>query len=68
MVLLGLLIINEGFTALAIPSGFVAGDFDDGEPGVALAEDAVHFLKGAVGGFGVEKVDDWEDAGVAVGS
>lgn len=34
---------------------------------MAFAEDAVHFLEGAVGGFGVEEVDAGDHEGVAVG-
>ena len=64
--LLRLLVIDEQLSLLAIPSRFIAGDFHDGEVGAAFAEDAVHFFQGAVCGFRVEEVDNWEYEGVAV--
>ena len=65
--LVRLFVVDEQFALFAVASRLVAGDCDDGEVGVAFAEDAVHFFQGAVGGFGVEDVDDGEDEGVAVG-
>ncbi len=65
--LVRLVVVDEQFALFAVASRFLAGDCDDGEVGVAFAEDAVHFFQGAVGGFGVEDVDDGEDEGVAVG-
>jgi hypothetical protein len=47
---------------------FLLGFLDDVEDAGCLAEDAVHFFEGAVGGLGVEEVDDREDEGVAIGS
>ena len=64
---LRLFVIDEQFSLLTIPSRLIARDFDKGEVGAAFAEDGVHFFQGAVGGFGVEEVDDGEDEGVAVG-
>lgn len=64
--LLRLFIINKQFTFLPIPSRLIAGDFHKAEVGAAFAEDAVHFFQGAVGGFGIEDVDDGEYEGVAV--
>ena len=51
---------------LIISSWLIARDFYDGEIAVAFAEDGVHFFQGAVGGFGVEEVYDWDHEGVAV--
>ncbi len=65
--LLRLLILNQQFPFLPIPSRLLPRDLDDREVGVAFAEDAVHFLEGAVGGFGVEEVDAGDHEGVAVG-
>ena len=63
--LLRLLIIDEQLPLLAVPSWLIAGDFYDGKVGAAFAEDAVHFFQGAVCGFRIEEVDDWEYEGIA---
>ena len=61
-----ILVINKRLAMLIISSWLIARDFYDGEIAVALAEDGVHFFQGAVGGFGVEEVYDWDHEGVAV--
>ena len=63
--LLRLLVVDEQFSLLAIPSWFITGDFHDGEVGVAFAEDAIHLFQRAVCGFRVEEVNDWEYEGIA---
>ena len=68
LMLLRLLVINKKLAALAIASWLIAGDLDDGEVGVAFAEDRIHFFQGAAGRFGVEEVDYREDESVTVDS
>lgn len=65
--LLRLIIINQQLSILPKPLGFISSDFDGGEVGVAFAKNGIHFFEGAIGGFGVEEVDDWEDECVSVG-
>ena len=65
--LLRFLVVDEELSLLAIAPRLITGDFHEGEVGVAFAEDGVHFFQGAVCGFRVEEVDDWEDEGVAAG-
>ena len=64
--LLCFFVVDEQFPLGAIPSRLVAGDLHNGEIGAAFAEDGVHLFEGAVGGFGVEEVDDWDYKSVAV--
>lgn len=66
LMLLRLLVVDEQFTVLAIPTGFFLGDSHNREDGMRLVEDRVHFFEGSVGGFGVEEVDHGDDEGVAV--
>ena len=66
-VLVRLLVVDEQLAVLAVAARLVARDLDDGEDGVALVEDGVHFLERAVGGFGVEEVDDRVDGSVTGG-
>ncbi len=47
------------------PARLLAGDFDNSEPGLAFAEDGVHFFKTAARGFGVKEVDHREYESVA---
>lgn len=63
--LLGVLIVDEKLAVLAVAMGLVAGDRDQVEDAVRLVEDRVHLFQGAVGGFGVEEVDDGEDDCIA---
>lgn len=65
-VLVGLGVVDEQFTVLAVATGLVARNLDQTPYGLGLAEDGVHFFQGAVRGFGVEQVDDGEDEGVAI--
>ena len=58
---LRLLIVNKQFSILAISQRLVFGGRDHREPAFGLSENGVDFLEGAVSGFGVEEVDDWED-------
>lgn len=64
-VLLSVLVVDEELALLAVAVGLVAGNGDQVEHVVGLVEDCVHFLQRAVGGFGVEEIDDREDEGVA---
>lgn len=66
-VLLGVFVVDEEFAVLAVAVGLVSGDGDHVENAGGLVEDGVHFLEGAVGGLGVEEVDDGEDERVARG-
>lgn len=50
----------------AVHVGFLVGGLDERENALRLAEDAVHFFKTAVGGFGVEEVDNGEDGSVTI--
>lgn len=53
---------------LPISARLNVGSIDDCEPALqarGLPEDDVHFFERAVGGFGIEKVDNGEDEGVA---
>ena len=73
--LLRLLITNQQLPIPPIPSRFLPRNFHDLNPRPKpvsvcrgrFAEDGVHFFEGAVGGFGVEEVDDGEDEGVDYG-
>ena len=60
-----LLVLNEYLPFLAIPPRLLFRDAHDVEDGCRLAKDGVHLLKGTVRRLGVEKVNDWEDEGVA---
>ena len=62
--LLGVLIVDEQLAVLAVPLWLIVRNADDGEDALALAEDAVHLLERAVGGFGIEEVDAGHDEGV----
>ena len=57
-------VLDEHLSFLAISLRRFLGNSDDIEDGCGLAEDGVHLLQGAVGGFGVEEVDDGEHEGV----
>lgn len=50
---------------LVVVVGLLEGDFRGVEDACALLEDVVHFLEGAVAGFGEEEIHDREDEGVA---
>lgn len=65
--LLRLFIINQQFSFLPIASRLISGDLDGREVRVAFAEDAVHFLEGTIGRFGVKEVDAGYHEGVAIG-
>lgn len=43
-VLVRVLIVDEEFTVLSVAMGLVPGDADEGEDGVCLVEDGVHFF------------------------
>jgi hypothetical protein len=64
--LLRLVVVDKQLSVLAVAAGFFTSSLDDGEDRVGLAENGVHLLQGAVGGFGVEEVDDGDDESVAV--
>jgi hypothetical protein len=65
-VFVGLGVVDEQFTVLAVATGFVGGNLDHVPDRGGLAEDGVHFFQRPVGGFRVEEVDDGEDEGVAI--
>ena len=50
----------------AVHVRFLLGGAHESEDAGGFAEDAVHFFKGAAGGFGVEEEDYGEDEGVAI--
>lgn len=56
----------QELAVLAVHVGLLVGGLDDREDALRLAENAVHFLETAVGGFGVEEVDDREDGSVTI--
>lgn len=64
--LVRVLVVDQQLPFLTVPPRLVAGDLHQGEVGAAFAEDGVHLFEGAVGGFGVEEVDDGEYEGIAV--
>jgi hypothetical protein len=64
-VLLTLIVVDEDLTVLTVAAGFLFRGLDDGEDVAGLLEDGVHFLEGAVGGFGVEEVDHGDYEGVS---
>jgi hypothetical protein len=47
----GVQVVDEKFTRFAVAIGCVAGNLDNVEDGGCLAEDLVHFFKGAKTGF-----------------
>ena len=60
-------IVSDQIIALFIETvRFVLGSRDHGEDVFGLAEDRVHLLQGAIGGFGVEEVYHGEDECVTV--
>ena len=61
-----ILVLDKHLTILTISMRFFLCDLDDCEDGIAFGEDGVHLFEGAVGGFRVEEVDDWEDEGVTI--
>lgn len=65
------LVLNFGelvqeLAVLAVHVGFLVGGLDERKYALRLAENSVHFLETAVGGFGVEEVDDREDGSVTI--
>lgn len=61
----GLLVADQKFTILVVSARCVPGDFDHIEDRSSPAENRVHLFKGAVGGLGVEEVDDRDDECIA---
>ena len=65
-----LFIINKQFAVFSISARLDLCLFDDGKPALPAGrflEDDVHFFERAVGGFGVDEVDNGDDEGVAGG-
>lgn len=54
----------QEFSLLAVHVWFVFGGAHEVEDAGGLAEDAIHLLQRAAGGFGVEEVGDGEDESV----
>lgn len=63
---LRLLIVDQRLALAAKPARFRSSDAHNREARVAFAEDGVHLLEAAAGGFGIEEVDDGDDEGVSV--
>lgn len=59
-------VVDKQLSILAVATGLFARNPDNGPDGFGLVEDCVHFFEGAVGCFGVEEIDDWEDEGIAI--
>lgn len=60
-----LVVVDEQLSVLSVAARLLASVLYDVENGGCLAENGVHFLQGAVGGFRVEKVDHGDDEGVS---
>jgi hypothetical protein len=65
-VLVGMSVVNEQFTVLAIAARLITSNLDNTEDGLGLAEDRIHLLQGAVGRLRVEEIHNREDEGVAI--
>lgn len=64
--LLSFFVSNEKLALLAVALWFVLCDLDHGEDTMALPEDTIHLLQGAVGGLWIEKPDRGNDGSVTV--
>jgi hypothetical protein len=62
---LSLIVVDKQLSILSVAARLLASTLDDGEDRVCLAEDGVHLLQRAIGGFWIKEVDDWNDEGVA---
>ena len=70
MMNLRLFVIDQNFAMFSISAWLNIGLMYNSEPAFqarGFLEDDVHFFEGAVGGFGVEKVNGGEDEGVTAG-
>lgn len=64
----GVCVVDEQFSVLAITAGLFAGNFDHRPDRLCLAENGIHLFQRTVGRFRIEEVDNGEDERVTMAS